>query len=93
MSVSLHQKADNLSFVSDSDSAFSALKSGTTAVVAVLRNSQELVVGSVGDSTAILCRSGVAHPLNQPHHTPSVQTEQQRIQSRGGFIATNSLGD
>merc|ERR1712076_25587 len=76
---------------SDVQAQENRLKSGTTAVVAVLRNSQELVVASVGDSSAILCRAGVAHPLNTLH-VPSDQAEQDRIETRGGFIASNSIG-
>ncbi|XP_066529449.1 protein phosphatase 1K, mitochondrial [Hoplias malabaricus] len=64
---------------------------GTTATVALLRDGTELVVGSVGDSRAILCRNGKAHDLTDDH-TPERNDERQRILNSGGFVRWNSVG-
>lgn len=50
---------------------------GTTATVALLRDGIELVVGSVGDSRAMLCRKDEAYPLTSDH-TPERKDEKQR---------------
>ncbi|XP_076023773.1 protein phosphatase 1K, mitochondrial [Genypterus blacodes] len=64
---------------------------GTTATVAMLRNGVELVVGSVGDSRALLCTKGKATKLTNDH-TPDRKDERRRIQQSGGFVTWNSLG-
>ncbi|XP_067850548.1 protein phosphatase 1K, mitochondrial [Heptranchias perlo] len=69
----------------------SLLTSGTTATVALLRDSIELVVASVGDSRAILCRKGQHKRLTEDH-TPERKDERERIKKCGGFVAWNSLG-
>uniref|UniRef100_A0A3Q3GBI5 protein-serine/threonine phosphatase n=1 Tax=Labrus bergylta TaxID=56723 RepID=A0A3Q3GBI5_9LABR len=69
----------------------SVLKAGTTATVAMLRDGVELVVGSVGDSRALLCRKGRATKLTKDH-TPDREDEKQRIKKFGGFVTWNSLG-
>uniref|UniRef100_A0A8C6K6W5 protein-serine/threonine phosphatase n=1 Tax=Nothobranchius furzeri TaxID=105023 RepID=A0A8C6K6W5_NOTFU len=69
----------------------SFLKVGTTATVALLRDSVELVVGSVGDSRALLCRKGKRNKLTKDH-TPDRKDERQRIQRFGGFLTWNSVG-
>uniref|UniRef100_A0A3P9LGQ3 Si:ch211-149b19.3 n=1 Tax=Oryzias latipes TaxID=8090 RepID=A0A3P9LGQ3_ORYLA len=69
----------------------SFLTAGTTATVAMLRDSHELVVGSVGDSRAVLCRKGRAKKLTKDH-TPDRKDERQRIQRSGGFVTWNSVG-
>lgn len=69
----------------------SFLMAGTTATVAMLRDGMELVVGSVGDSRAVLCRKGRVHKLSKDH-TPDREDERRRIQSCGGFVTWNSLG-
>ncbi|KFQ27187.1 hypothetical protein N331_06835, partial [Merops nubicus] len=56
-----------------------------------LRDGIELVVASVGDSRAILCRKGKAMKLTIDH-TPERKEEKERIRKCGGFIAWNSLG-
>uniref|UniRef100_H2LBU0 protein-serine/threonine phosphatase n=1 Tax=Oryzias latipes TaxID=8090 RepID=H2LBU0_ORYLA len=66
----------------------SFLTAGTTATVAMLRDSHELVVGSVGDSRAVLCRKGRAKKLTKDH-TPDRKDERQRS---GGFVTWNSVG-
>jgi len=50
---------------------------GTTATVALLRDGIELVVGSVGDSRAMLCRKGKALKLTVDH-TPDRKDEKER---------------
>ncbi|XP_026159384.1 protein phosphatase Mn(2+)-dependent 1K [Mastacembelus armatus] len=67
------------------------MNAGTTATVALLRDSIELVVGSVGDSCAMLCRKGKALKLTV-NHTPERKDEKDRIKRSGGFITWNSLG-
>lgn len=69
----------------------SFLSSGTTATVALLRDSIELVVASVGDSRAILCRKGNHKRLTEDH-TPERKDERERIKKCGGFVSWNSLG-
>uniref|UniRef100_A0A8D3B0X4 protein-serine/threonine phosphatase n=1 Tax=Scophthalmus maximus TaxID=52904 RepID=A0A8D3B0X4_SCOMX len=70
----------------------SFLTAGTTATVAMLRDGVELVVGSVGDSRAMLCRKGRATKLTKDH-TPDRKDERHRIQRCGGFFVTwNSVG-
>lgn len=58
-------------------SSASFLRAGTTATVALLREGAELVVGSAGDSRAMLCRRGHAHKLTQDH-TPDRPDERRR---------------
>ncbi|XP_028301435.1 protein phosphatase Mn(2+)-dependent 1K [Gouania willdenowi] len=67
------------------------INAGTTATVALLRDGIELVVGSVGDSRAMLCRKGKALKLTVDH-TPERKDEKERIKKSGGFITWNSLG-
>lgn len=67
------------------------MNSGTTATVALLRDGIELVVASVGDSRAMLCRKGKALKLTVDH-TPERRDEKERIKKSGGFITWNSLG-
>ncbi|XP_046901128.1 protein phosphatase 1K, mitochondrial isoform X1 [Hypomesus transpacificus] len=67
------------------------LSAGSTATVALLRDGMELVVGSVGDSRAMLCRKGKALKLTLDH-TPERKEEKDRIRQSGGFVTWNSLG-
>ncbi|KAL2098050.1 hypothetical protein ACEWY4_007257 [Coilia grayii] len=67
------------------------LTAGTTATVALLRDGFELVVGSVGDSRAMLSRKGKALKLTVDH-TPERKDEKERIRKSGGFVTWNSLG-
>lgn len=53
------------------------LTMGTTATVALLRDGVELVVGSAGDSRAMLCRRGQATKLSTDH-TPDRKEERLR---------------
>ena len=67
------------------------MRSGTTAVVCLLRNSIELVIAHVGDSEALLCRQGRVLRLTE-NHVPSVEREKQRIKSCGGVVTSSSIG-
>ena len=58
---------------------------GTTATVGLLRNGNELVVASAGDSRAILCRKGKAMRLTRKHD-PEDEAERERIEACNGFI-------
>lgn len=58
-------------------SSASLMMVGTTATVALLRDGIELVVGSVGDSRALLCRKGKARKLTDDH-TPERKDEKHR---------------
>lgn len=69
----------------------SLLNAGTTATVALLQDGIELVVASVGDSRALLCRKGKAVKLTVDH-TPERKDEKERIKKCGGFVAWNSIG-
>lgn len=53
------------------------MNAGSTATVALLRDGIELVVGSVGDSRAMLCRKGKALKLTVDH-TPERKDEKER---------------
>jgi protein phosphatase 1K len=41
--------------------------SGSTATICLLHNSVDLYIGHVGDSRAILCRSGEARKITTDH--------------------------
>ncbi|XP_055060495.2 protein phosphatase Mn(2+)-dependent 1K [Misgurnus anguillicaudatus] len=79
--------AKHLQFSADA----SLLSAGTTATVALLRDGIELVVGSVGDSRAMLCRKGKALKLTVDH-TAERKDEKERIRKSGGYVSWNSLG-
>ncbi|XP_066272217.1 protein phosphatase 1K, mitochondrial-like isoform X1 [Branchiostoma lanceolatum] len=64
---------------------------GTTATVCLLRNGNELVVGSAGDSRAVLSRRGRGISLTQDHQ-PDRKGERDRIKKAGGFVSWNSVG-
>ncbi|XP_015881182.1 probable protein phosphatase 2C 58 isoform X2 [Ziziphus jujuba] len=64
-------------------------KGGSTAVTAILIDGRKLVVANVGDSRAVLCKSGMAKQLSIDHE-PS--KEKQLIERRGGFVS-NLPGD
>ncbi|KAJ2358398.1 Protein phosphatase 2C 6 [Coemansia sp. RSA 2618] len=55
-----------------------------------------LVIASVGDSKAILCRAdsqgGLAQALNTLHH-PGVPEERERLQRHGAFFSRDSFGE
>ncbi|KAA0721989.1 Protein phosphatase 1K, mitochondrial [Triplophysa tibetana] len=83
--------ARHLHFVADA----SMLSAGTTATVALLRDGIELVVGSVGDSRAMLCRKGKALKLTVDH-TPERKDEKESLGQpnvNGRLAMTRSIGD
>ncbi|CAN7117552.1 unnamed protein product [Brassica rapa subsp. narinosa] len=71
------------------DKATDLGKGGSTAVTAILINCQKLVVANVGDSRAVICKTGVAKPLSVDHE-PNM--EKDEVESRGGFVS-NFPGD
>lgn len=60
------------------------MRDGTTAVAAYIRGGK-LWVANVGDSRAVLSRKGVAKALSEDHR-PNIESEQHRIESRGGTV-------
>ncbi|XP_028405062.1 protein phosphatase 1K, mitochondrial-like [Dendronephthya gigantea] len=72
------------------DNKEQTIRSGSTATVAVLKNGEELVVASVGDSRAILCREGVAHLLTKDH-TPSSTDEKNRVLANRASVETDGF--
>lgn len=59
-------------------------KGGSTAVTAILKDGQKLIVANVGDSRAVICKNSVAVQLSVDHE-PS--KEKRMIESRGGFVS------
>jgi protein phosphatase 1L len=57
---------------------------GCTAVAAVLLEDR-LIVANVGDSRAVLSRSGKAYPMSEDHK-PNRADERQRIEEAGGVV-------
>lgn len=64
-------------------------RGGSTAVTAILLNGRTLFVANVGDSRAVLCKSGDAIQLSIDHDPGTEKTE---IENRGGFVS-NIPGD
>lgn len=71
-------------------SAATLLTSGTTATVALLRDGIELVVASVGDSRAILCRKGKPMKLTIDH-TPERKDEKERYHLHSSIFYKDSI--
>lgn len=71
--------ARSTSHVSFYVSVVPGINAGTTSTVALLRDGIELVVASVGDSRAMLCRRGKALKLTVDH-TPERKDEKERYQ-------------
>lgn len=69
--------------------AFELGKGGSTAVTAMLINSQTLIVANVGDSRAVISKKGVAEQLSVDHEP---NREREIIESKGGFVS-NIPGD
>lgn len=81
--------AHSTSHVSIYVSVAPGMNAGTTATVALLRDGFELVVGSVGDSRAMLCRKGKALKLTVDH-TPERKDEKERYKdvcSNASFVS------
>jgi len=64
-------------------------RGGSTAVTAILINSQKLFVANVGDSRAVLSRGGQAIQMSTDHEP---NTERGSIENKGGFVS-NMPGD
>lgn len=69
------------------------MRSGTTSVSVVVRIHEEskrrfLHVANVGDSRAVLCRSGLACRLTVDHKA-SLRSERERIINSGGVVTAN----
>ena len=60
------------------------VESGCTAIIAVFVGTK-LFVANVGDSRAIMSKSGFAKPLSKDHK-PLNAEEKQRIETAGGFV-------
>lgn len=65
--------------------------SGTTATVAILRNSVQLVTAHVGDSRALVYRKGEVALLTRDHD-PEDRSERERVINERGIIVWTSLG-
>eukprot|EP00249_Psilotum_nudum_P020892 c27886_g1_i3 orf=1221-2294(+) len=77
-------ETDDWTFEQGSHLDFQGPTSGSTAVVALLRN-DEIVVANAGDSRCVLSRKGKAYDLSQDHK-PELENEKERILQAGGFI-------
>lgn len=66
-------------------------ESGTTATVALLRNSVQLTIGHVGDSRALMYRKGEVTVLTKDHD-PEDRAERDRVLKERGTIVWTSLG-
>ncbi|CAL9095212.1 phosphatase 2C [Musa troglodytarum] len=64
-------------------------RGGSTAVTAVLVNGTKLWIANVGDSRAVLAKSGEIIQMSTDHEPDS---ERERIETRGGFVS-NMPGD
>ncbi|XP_029424929.1 protein phosphatase 1K, mitochondrial isoform X1 [Nannospalax galili] len=87
----VHRSVDNVTLMQQFQNQATLLTSGTTATVALLQDGIELVVASVGDSRALLCRKGKPMKLTTDH-TPERKDEKERVKKCGGFVAWNSVG-
>lgn len=66
-------------------------EAGTTATVALLKNSTQLVTAHVGDSRALLFRNGEVNLLTKDHE-PEDRDEKERVLRERGVIVWTSLG-
>ncbi len=69
------------------ESAAELGRGGSTAVTAILissENSVNLVVANVGDSRAVISKSGVAKQLSVDHEP---NKERHSIEKKGGFVS------
>lgn len=68
---------------------------GSTATVAVVHcggQDRFVTVANLGDSRALLCRSGKPLRVSE-EHTPSKRSERERIERAGGSVKTFTQGD
>eukprot|EP00344_Euplotes_crassus_P000638 CAMPEP_0196994186 /NCGR_PEP_ID=MMETSP1380-20130617/459_1 /TAXON_ID=5936 /ORGANISM="Euplotes crassus, Strain CT5" /LENGTH=293 /DNA_ID=CAMNT_0042409491 /DNA_START=111 /DNA_END=992 /DNA_ORIENTATION=+ len=75
-----------MAMVQDQDIAKSV---GCTACVCII-TSKEVICANSGDSRAVLCKKGVAHPLSEDHK-PENTEEKERIVKAGGFVEENRV--
>lgn len=60
--------------------------SGTTCILALYqRATEELLIGNIGDSRAVLCRAGLAIDMSLDHK-PEDDIELDRIKKAGGYL-------
>ncbi|RZR82930.1 hypothetical protein BHM03_00009468, partial [Ensete ventricosum] len=59
-------------------------RGGSTAVTAVLVNGSKLWIANIGDSRAVLAKSGEIIQMSTDHEPDS---ERERIETRGGFVS------
>ncbi|XP_065865771.1 probable protein phosphatase 2C 60 isoform X2 [Euphorbia lathyris] len=76
--------SDDWSFEEGPHSDFYGPNCGSTACVAVIRNTQ-LIVANAGDSRCVISRKGQAYNLSKDHK-PDLEVEKDRILKAGGFI-------
>ncbi|KAL3851535.1 hypothetical protein ACJIZ3_013417 [Penstemon smallii] len=62
-------------------------RGGSTAVTAILINTEKLVVANVGDSRAVLCKNGTAKQVTVDHDPLK---EKELVESKGGFLYLKS---
>ncbi|GLJ15749.1 hypothetical protein SUGI_0259200 [Cryptomeria japonica] len=78
------KQEDNWAFEPGPHADFSGPSSGSTACVALIRDSK-LIVANAGDSRCVLARKGQAIEMSQDHK-PELENERERILRAGGFI-------
>ncbi|KAK6133507.1 hypothetical protein DH2020_032753 [Rehmannia glutinosa] len=59
-------------------------RGGSTAVTAILIDREKLIVANVGDSRAVLCRSGTVKQITVDHEP---LREKKLVESKGGFVS------
>lgn len=79
-----NDRHDDWAFEEGPHSDFSGPTCGSTACVAMVRNSQ-LVVANAGDSRCVISRNGQAYNLSRDHK-PELEAERERILKAGGYI-------
>ncbi|KAK2452851.1 protein-serine/threonine phosphatase [Trifolium repens] len=77
-------QSDDWTFEKGPHSDFDGPTSGSTACVAIIRNSL-LFVANAGDSRCVISRNGQAYNLSRDHK-PELAIEKERIYKAGGFI-------
>ncbi|KAL0321414.1 UNVERIFIED_CONTAM: putative protein phosphatase 2C 28 [Sesamum radiatum] len=59
-------------------------RGGSTAVTAILINTEKLVVANVGDSRAVICKNGTGKQITVDHDPLK---ERGLVESKGGFVS------
>ncbi|KAI7983214.1 putative protein phosphatase 2C 49 [Camellia lanceoleosa] len=78
------RKAFLLADLALADDCSVSSSSGTTALAALILG-RYLMVASLGDCRAVLCRKGIAIEMSQDHR-PNYASEQMRVEELGGYI-------